>query len=336
MHDDQNPAKIECNVTPARHKRHEQRYERTTEMKAFFFWRLVLPGIALFALTDSGTARAEEYSAYLMVYFGPEEKLYYAYSHDALTWTALNRGEPVWSPDFVRDPFINRVGDTFHLVHTTGWTGDTIGHWESSDLIRWSGGEIQVVDEAKEKCWAPEFFYCEEENVFYVYWASLYEGRHHAMHYLKTRDWKNIKPEASSLYFDVGIHNIDLTIVKHNGIYYGFHKPGGVEDKMGNRLSTATSLDPNQDSFAKNGHGKIVFHDETNPTEGPAVVKIIGQQRWYIYGDPFHAPLEAWETTDFINYKKVVVQAPENAKHGSMIPITTDELDALLIEYPVD
>lgn len=304
-------------------------------MKLRTVYLLFMAAILMFLSTNTkATATEVEYTAYLMAHFGPEEKLYYAYSRDARNWTALNQGKPVWSPHFVRDPFINRVGDTFHLVHTTGWSGTSIGHWESEDLIHWEGGEIQVVEASKEKCWAPEFFFCEKEKLFYVYWASLHEGRHHAMHYLKTKGWKNITPADTAVFYNIGIHNIDLTIVEYEGVYYGFHKPGDVDDKMGNRLSVSTSLNPAEDSFGDDGHGKIVFTDETKPTEGPEVIQLIGEKRWYVYGDPFNAPLEAWETTNFITYRKIAVTTPEGAKHCSMIPITQTELDAILVRYP--
>jgi len=277
--------------------------------------------------------------AYFMAYFGAgkgkdHEKLYYAYSDDARNWTALNNNKPVWSPPFVRDPFVNRVNGKFHLVHTTGWTGTTIGHWESDDLILWTGGPIQVIEPWQEKCWAPEFFYCEQEEVYYVYWASMHKDKHHAMHYLKTKDWKNIKPSDSALFYDIGIHDIDLTIVEHHDTYYGFHKAGDVQDKMGNRLSISKSLDPAQDSFSDDGHGKIVFVDEAKPTEGPEVIKLVGQDTWYVYGDPFNSPLQAWESTDFKTYRKIRVTTPQGAKHCSMFPISRTELNRLLTHYP--
>jgi hypothetical protein len=70
------------------------------------------------------------------------------------------------------------------------------------------------------------------------------------------------------------------------------------------------------------------------PTEGPEVIKLIGEDRWYIYGDPFHSPLECWETTDFAHYKRISVTTPDGAKHCSMLPITASELQALQGQYP--
>jgi len=278
----------------------------------------------------------DPYCAYLMAYFGPEEKLFYAYSFDARNWKALNGRKPVFDAEVrLRDPFINRAKGKFHLVHTKGWDHPTIFHWESSDLINWEGGAIDVVDRSRTRAWAPEFYYSEDEDLFYLFWASIHDG-HNAIHYLTTDDWKGITPENSALYYDIGIDDIDLTIVEHEGLFYGFHKPGGVADVMGNRLSTVTSLDPSRDSFARDGHGTIVFDGELKPTEGPEVIKLIGQEKWYVYGDPFEHPMQAWETSDFVSYKKIAVSTPEGSKHCSMIPITQKELERLLEEFPAD
>ena len=274
------------------------------------------------------------YTAYLMAYFGPQEKLFYAFSRDARNWEALNAGRPVFDAKVrLRDPFLNRVGDTFHLVHTMGWDNPTIYHWESTDLVRWKGGPIQVVAKSKRRAWAPEFFYQKKEGLFYVFWASIHEG-HNAIHYVTTRDWTDITAERSAVYYDLGIHDIDLTIIEHAGTYYGFHKPGDVDDRLGNRLSTVTSLDPSQDSFANDGPGKEVFPGQSKPTEGPEVIRLIGQEKWYVYGDPFHHPLEAWETTDLVTFRRIPFHTPEVAKHGSAIPITEKELDRLREAYP--
>jgi hypothetical protein len=166
-----------------------------------------------------------------------------------------------------------------------------------------------------------------------VFWASVHDG-HNAMHYLKTKDWKDIRPEKSKVYYDIGIHDIDLSIVEHKGVYYGFHKPGEVNDGMGNRLSTSKSLAPTKDSFAKDGKGKVVFEGENKPIEGPEVFKLIGQEKWYVYADPFRTDLQVWETTDFKSYRKLDWKPVPGAKHGSVISITEAELKALQKKYP--
>jgi hypothetical protein len=276
----------------------------------------------------------QEYTAYLMAYFNPEEKLYYAYSYDAKNWETINNGLPVFESGVrLRDPFLNRTNKKYHLVHTKGWDHPTIYHWESVDLINWEGGPLHVVDSTKKRAWAPEFFYSREEQLFYVYWASLHDG-HNAIHYVTTKDWSDITPDRSEVYYDLGIHDIDLTIVEKDGTYYGFHKPGSVEDKMGNLMFTSKSLRPKKHSFGKKGNGQVVFPGETKPTEGPEVIKLIDKELWYIYCDPFRKELEAWETADFENFIKIETQTPKDSKHCSFIQITQKELDTLLEIYP--
>jgi hypothetical protein len=277
---------------------------------------------------------AEPYTAYLMAHFGPEEKLYYAWSRDARHWTALNGGKPVFDAGVrLRDPFLQRVNGRFHLVHTKGWDHPTIFHWESVDLIQWKGGPIDVVPSDRKRAWAPEFFYEKQSGLFYVFWSSIHDG-HNTMHVVTTRDWSDITPDRAQVYYDIGIHDIDLTIVEVDGVYYGFHKPGDVNDLMGNRLSISRTLDPSENTFAEGKPGKIVFHGETKPTEGPEVIQLIGQDKWYIYGDPFRSPMQAWETRDFIEFTKIEVQTVAGSKHCSMLPITEAELRLLRKTYP--
>jgi len=275
-----------------------------------------------------------KFSAYLMAYFGPEEKLFYAYSHDARNWIPLNAGNPVFdSKARLRDPYVQRANGNFHMVHTKGLDHPSIFHWESDDLINWTGGEIQVVDQAAKRAWAPEFTFDDKTKMFYVYWASLYEG-HNAIHYLKTADWKNTDYKNSKVYYDLGIHDIDLSLVKYKDKYVAFHKPGGVDDRMGNRMFVMDKLDSPTYDVWKREPGKVVLKGEVKPTEGPEVIKLIDQDVWYIYGDPFYNPLEAWQTSNFETFKKIEVTTPAGAKHCSMFAITQDELDKLKKQYP--
>jgi prepilin-type N-terminal cleavage/methylation domain-containing protein len=53
-------------------------------------------------------------TAYVMAYFGPSEKLYYAWSRDALNWTQMNGGKPVFDPRCrLRDPYVAWAGGSF-------------------------------------------------------------------------------------------------------------------------------------------------------------------------------------------------------------------------------
>jgi hypothetical protein len=290
------------------------------------------------SLTENNTINASAYTAYLMAFFMEnDQKLYYAYSRNALDWTTFNNRKYVFDAQVnLRDPFIARVKDTFHLVHTKGWDFPVIYHWESKDLIHWEGGPIQVVTEDKKRAWAPEFVYVEEEELFYVFWSSAIENRN-VMHYTTTKDWKDVTPQTSAVYYDLGMDDIDLTITKYKGTYYGFHKPGSLQDNMGIGLMTSPTLNPKDKrfSFGKQSVGKEPLPDAVKPIEGPEIIKLINEEKWLIYADPFFNNFMAWETTDFTHFKKVPVSAPRGAKHCSILPVTEEELNKLLATYPV-
>jgi hypothetical protein len=276
------------------------------------------------------------FDAYLMAHFKEDDqKLYYAYSTDACNWTELNQRKPVFDAGVnLRDPFIGRAKDGFHLVHTKGWDHPVIHHYHSNNLIDWEGGEIKVVADDKKRAWAPEWIYDEKEDLFYVFWASINNG-HNSIYYITTKDWKDITPDRSALFYDLGTSDIDLTIMKAGGLYHAFHKVGPVPGDIWHMKSP--TLNPQDPSF---GFGKPQFAqpittDIVKPIEGPEIVKLNHQQKWYVYADPFYNDFIAWETADFKTYKRLAVSVPRGAKHCSIVNITKPELDVLLIKYPV-
>ena len=281
----------------------------------------------------NGTEKAE-FSAYLMVYTGRENKLCYAYSMDAIKWNPLNEEKAVFDEQVeLHDPYIDRVNGKFHLVSTKGNNKTAIYHWESNDLIKWTGGSIDVVGSSKKIALAPEFVYSKSEKLFYVFWTSL-NNDHNAIFYAKTKDWKDIsKPEV---YFDTGKDIMDMTIIKDRDKYFGFYKNGIIGDWEISTLATSTGLNPATakfDTFKDIADQRLILPTQTRPTRSPQVVKLINENLWYIYLSPEYAPLEAWQTRDFKKYSKIIVYPPEGARLGSIIRITGEELTNLLEEY---
>jgi len=274
--------------------------------------------------------------AYLMAHFKEnDQKLYYAYSIDARNWIALNGRKPVFDPGVnLRDPFIGRANGAFHLVHTKGWDYPVIHHYQSADLVNWEGGEIKVVNDSQKRAWAPEWIYDEAEGLFYVFWASDNNG-HNSIYYTTTKNWKDITPERSAIFYDLGIDDIDLTIIKAGNKFHAFHKVGKVSDDIWHMVSP--TLNPNHPDFGlgKAARSSKIITDVVKPIEGPEIIKLSNQQKWYLYADPFYNDFIAWETVDFVNYKRISVSVPRGAKHCSLLTISNNELDVLLNKYPV-
>ena len=147
----------------------------------------------------AGGSRSAESQAYLFSYFtrNGEDGVHLAYSHDGISWTALNGGKSVITPAIdgagrgwqewntraalMRDPSILRGPDgMFHLVWTVAWTDHAIGVAHSRDLIHWSEQERVPVMEHEPNVlntWAPDLFYDDATQQFVIVWASSIPGR---------------------------------------------------------------------------------------------------------------------------------------------------------------
>ena len=78
----------------------------------------------------------------------------------------------------MRDPSICQAPDgTFHMVWTSSWTDRIIGYASSRDLIHWSEQQaipVMMHEPEAHNCWAPELFYDEPSETYYIFW-----GDHH-------------------------------------------------------------------------------------------------------------------------------------------------------------
>ena len=175
-------------------------------------------------------------TAYLFSYFINDSKdgLHLAYSYDGLNWTALNGGKsyllPVVGKDkLMRDPSICQAPDgTFHMVWTSSWTDRIIGYASSRDLIHWSEQRVIPVmmhEPTAHNCWAPELFYNEPSQTYYIFWATTIPGRHkevatsesekglnHRMYYVTTKDFQTFS--KTKMFFNPDFSVIDAAIVK--------------------------------------------------------------------------------------------------------------------------
>ena len=80
--------------------------------------------------------------------------------------------------------------------------------------------------------------------------------------------------------------------------------------------------------------------------EGPAIYKINGEEKWVLYMDGYTGKnsgvgyfpliansLEDLKTANFVRMEKGTYKMPEGAKHGSFVPITKEEYDALMAKW---
>ncbi|WP_018931173.1 immunoglobulin-like domain-containing protein [Gracilibacillus lacisalsi] len=315
-----------------------------------------------------------DYQGYLFSYFTGEgsengEQIYFALSegNDPLHWQQLNDGDPVITSKLgekgLRDPFIIRSpeGDKFYMIATDlkingNWDWNraqtegsrSIMVWESTDLVNWSEQRlVEVAPEEAGNTWAPEIFYDDTIGKYVVFWASkLYDSEedrnsgdsYQRMMYTTTRDFHTFsEPEV---YLDYGYSIIDTTMVEHDDKIYRFTKDERVnnEDTSPNgkfifQEVGDSVLDPDFEMITE-GIGKGTI----SQGEGPAIFKSNTEEKWYLFIDEFGGQgYVPFETTDLDSGEWTVAEdydLPSHPRHGTVLPITEEEYDALLENVP--
>jgi predicted GH43/DUF377 family glycosyl hydrolase len=242
-----------------------------------------------------------EKKAYLFSYFtgNGEDGLYLAYSLDGYLWETINDGESFLRPvvgesKLMRDPCITRGPDgVFHMVWTTSWTGQTIGHAHSKDLIQWSEQiaiPVMVHEDSVQNCWAPEINYNPQEENYLIYWSSTISdkfpetknstnnGRNHRIYYATTSDFKDFSD--TELFYDPGFNVIDASIKPYDDRYVMFIKNETELPKAEKNISVV---------FADRMQGPYSIPDSPISgdywAEGPTAIQIEG--KWFLYFDKY-------------------------------------------------
>jgi hypothetical protein len=262
----------------------------------------------------------------------------------------------------VRDPFIIRSpeGDTFYLIATDlkiygngNWdasqrTGSKyIEVWESHDLVNWSPQRhVRVSPDTAGNTWAPEAYYDKTIGAYVVFWASkLYSAddpdhtgnTYNRMMYATTRDFRTFS--EPKVWVDPGYSVIDSTVVEDGGTYYRFTK-----DERNNTSSTpcskfileekSTTLRNTNWGFVNDCIGRATADQPgVSQGEGPTIFKSNTENRWYLFIDEFggrgYVP---FETTDLDPGKFTMstgYDLPTHPRHGTVLPVTKTELEAL-------
>ncbi|MBQ3462778.1 MAG: hypothetical protein IJH36_06645, partial [Clostridia bacterium] len=309
----------------------------------------------------------EEMGAYLFAHFvGNEstadmEQIYFSVSQDGSAWQLLNGGKPVIKSTVgttgVRDPYIMRTEDNkfviiatdlsiFELNKTQGsnkWGysvtkgSKNVVVWKSDTIDGWSDSTPQqrkvAVDEAG-CAWAPEAIYDPDEGKYMVFWASMVNGKH-SIYRSYTTDFENFtEPE---LYIDNPTSTIDTTIIADKGVYYRFTKD---ETYKAINMMKCTSLSgewKEVDSYTLNGKAGTSY----TGYEGPTIYKLNNENKWCLLLDLYssgkgYSPFvtEALSSGAFTSPNAFTFPNGVTYRHGTVMPITTAEYNALLAAYP--
>ena len=265
-------------------------------------------------------------------------------------------------------------GDKFYLLATDLKMGESTNFdqaqitgshyimiWESDDLVNWS--EQRMVEVAPKKggnTWAPEAFYDEKTGDYVVFWASSMKvedtygkyrngrpsGQYNVMYYATTRDFYTFS--EPKVYIDDAFPTIDTTMIEHNGTIYRFTKSEVnmkvYYEKANNVFYDKDGIEANGYQFdlvgnTRNGFNGTIGHGSNN--EGPTVFKDIHEDKWYMFLDswPYHVryTTDLDDASQFVNnlLPESEYALPPGPRHGTVIPITREEYNALQAKYGV-
>jgi hypothetical protein len=301
--------------------------------------------LSLFILLCSAiSAPAQDTRHYLFSYFAGngEDGLHLAYSTDGYNWKALNEGRSFLTPTagkdkLMRDPSIIQAKDgLFHMVWTVSWGEQGIGYSSSKDLINWSQQQYLPVMEGEgaRNCWAPELFYDDATERYFIFWAATIPGEfpkgeeqkyNHRLYYLTTKDFNTFSKYW--LLYDHGFSVIDAAIVREGNRYVMFLKdetdaPNTPEKNI--RIATSHKAEGPYSAPGEPITGNYW-------AEGPSPIKING--KWFVYFDKYRQhkygvvvspDLENW--TD--ESDKLIM--PKGIRHGTVFEVPESVVRRLL------
>ncbi len=308
----------------------------------------------------------EPYTNYLFVYFpsNSNENLYYALSNDGYNFTPMNNGYPVVTADTiaikkgVRDPHLLRGPDgMFYMVNTDmrsaeGWSSNRgIVMMKSPDLIHWTHSTVHFPERFAgtnfanvTRVWAPETIWDEEAQKFMVYFSLLTNDR--TIPYDKdfycyaNADFTDLEGEPT-FFYDRGSATIDMDIVynESDSLYHGFYKnegEGGICKVTARYLTARPGEAPGSQWSVPTG----TLQQTRENVEGAGVFKLINQDSWILMYDCYsNGHYQFCSSSDLENF--TFVQNTQTSgiftpRHGTVLPITEEETEALLKAFPLN
>ena len=305
----------------------------------------------IFNVTVKAKATESTDGAYLFVHFAGEstprsaedEQIYFALSDDGMNWEKVHGGKPVLTSTLgttgVRDPHIVRSpeGDKFYMIATDlsiynnkDWTAaqtkgsKSIMVWESNDLVNWTDQRmVEIAPEGAGCVWAPESFYDDATGSYMVFWASKVDNKQ-KIYYSETRDFVNFT--EPQIYVEKDNDVIDSTIVKENGTYYRFSKD-----------ETTKKVILEKSSELRGTYEKVDAFNVDIECEGPTCFKRAdGKWELLVDGLGSNSGYKAYVSDNIasgIFTQDTSFSTPYEFRHGTVIPISAEERDAIKAAY---
>lgn len=322
---------------------------------------LVMVLCAAISSCTSGPGEEQKFTGYLFAHMTHENygRLYYSLSRDGKEWQSLNGGEIVLDgylghPNIVRGDACGpdadfATGKCFYMmgVSTSGNQRHPI-IWYSRDLIQWHHKDlsrdifdVSEYDYVNEDVYlgAPKIFYDKDNARYIVTWHAfdpkvpkgdpLWESMR--TFYFLTSDWEHFTKPRRLFQFegeDAAMATIDVILNKENDRYYALIKderwPETAPTGKSIRIASSESL---TGPYSNPGPSITGAWEEA-----PVAVRKNDGSGWLLFTERYlehrYCSYEAG-SFDSPKWTPVEIAAPEQGRHGCVIPVTEEEYQAL-------
>lgn len=313
----------------------------------------------------------EPYVSYLFVYFpsNDNENIYYALSGDGYNYTPLNGGKRVVAADSctvmggLRDPHILRGEDgCFYMAVTDmrsslGWNSNRgLVLMRSHDLINWTHATVHFPTRYKGTMWAkvtrvwapqtiwdPDYENADGTRGRYMVYFSLVTSDssipYDKVYYCYVNDDFTDFIGEPRYFYDRGAATIDMDIVynESDGLYHAIFKndvTSGIAQVTARRLTPEEGQADGSQWSEPTGN----LQQTTVAVEGGGLFKLINQDKWILmydcYSSGYYQFCSSPDLQNFTFEKNTKTSGAFTPRHGTVIPLTQAETDALLSTFP--
>lgn len=290
--------------------------------------------------TPAPEFKSENGKVYLLTYTLPTSKhLHYAYSLDGAKWTTINGNRGILQGDFasteMNAPFIRRVivdgKSIFHLLADPTDTNKAgFYHLQSEDLVNWTtggNGNILIRPSTTEnsKGESPEWIFEEGTSSYYIYWSAK-NGDKNSIYLSSTKDWNRFT--SPRVFFAPDYSVSDMHLEKMGDGVTGF-----LYNNDRNICTTQTEVLKITSKFSD---PQRIFSSQIPKSRAPQTFPALDNSGWFLLYNPIsnggqtmsksgNATENKWYPCD-----ENEISLPEEAEEGSVLVISTDELNTIL------
>ena len=328
---------------------------------------LLVTGLAKAQMPDppgqAGNGENPKYEAYLFAHMmqGDYGRLYYSVSLDGLHWKMLNGGRRVFEQYHGHASICQGHDGRYYLVGNRGDDAPDINFWVSDDLITWKKYGDFVPDlkhvpdypKALPRIGAPKLFFDEASSQYLLTWHTPHDlgetdlpepyWASQRTLYVTSKDLLTFSQPPRKL-FSWDMATIDVTVRKEGEAYYAI-----IKDERYPTLKWATG----KTVRLCQSTNLLGPYSEPGPPvspsfrEAPTLIPSPNGRAWYLYYEQYPGVAYGLSAAAGLggpwfqvagnqqpSWDKFFV--PPRVRHGSMIPITRKQYDALVAVFDKD